>query len=154
MDTLQENIRGLPVELRERIYRELVKIQVQRKEPLHPLCHRRLNHWYLNAIRGLILEKVFKWSDIDQLFKKNSVDCLVDSNYFYYQVHLLNRIPEEQRESYQTFVRDKYLAEDEDETSGQILICQLVVRKFRFDNGIIRPVLCRKFTYSCRKKRL
>ena len=49
---LQENIRGLPVELRERIYRELVKIQVKRKEELHPLRHLCLNHWYLDAVRG------------------------------------------------------------------------------------------------------
>ena len=84
----------------------------------------------------------------------NKKDALFDNDYIYYQVELLNRIPEEQTESYQNFVRDKHLVEDEDETSGQILICQLVVRKFRFDNGIIRPVLCRKFTYSCRKKRV
>ena len=53
-DTLQENIRVLPVEFRKSIYRELVNIQVKHKEQLHPLHHRCLNHWSLNDIRGLI----------------------------------------------------------------------------------------------------
>jgi hypothetical protein len=149
MDPLQENIRALPAELRELIYRELVKIQVKRKEELHPLRHRCLNHWYLNAIRGLILKKVFKWSDIDRRLEIEK-SSIVGSDYIYYQVHLLNRIPEEESESYQNLVQNVYLVEEE--TSDQLVMCQIVTKKF--DNGIIRPCLCRNYGYSCRKKRL
>ncbi len=149
MDFLLENIRGLPVELRERIYREFVKIQVKRKEELHPLRHRCLNHWYLNAIRGLILNKVFKWSDIDQLITEEK-SCYVDRDYIYYQLHLLNRIPEDELESYQNLVQNVYLVEEE--TSDRLVMCQLVTRTFEFENGIIRKCLCRNYGYSCRKK--
>ncbi len=131
MDTLQENIRGLPVELRERIYRELVKIQVKRKEELHPLRHRCFNHWYLDAVRGLILKKVLKWSDIDKV-QVGEKCCLVDSDYFYNQVSLLNRIPEDELESYQNLVQNVNLVEEE--TSDGFVICQLVTKKFGFDN--------------------
>ncbi len=148
MDSLQENIRGLPVELRERIYRELVKIQVKRKELLHPLRHRCLNHWYLNAIRGLILKKVFKWSDIDE--QQVGEKCIVSRDYMYYQLHLLNRIPEDELESYHNLVQNVNLVEEE--TSDRLVVCQLVTKKFGFENGIIRLCLCRKYGYSCRKK--
>ncbi|KAL3841551.1 hypothetical protein ACJMK2_019676 [Sinanodonta woodiana] len=51
MDTLQENVRGLTVELRERIYRKLPNIKGKHKEQFHPLRHRFLSHWYLNDIQ-------------------------------------------------------------------------------------------------------
>ena len=94
---------------------------------------------------------MFKWSDIDKL-QVGEKCYLVDSDYFYNQVNLLNLIPKEELESYQNLVQNVNLVEEE--TSDGFVICQLVTKQFGFDNGIIRPLLCRKYTYSCRKERL
>ncbi|KAK3579199.1 hypothetical protein CHS0354_022739 [Potamilus streckersoni] len=149
MDPLLENIRGLPVELRERIYRELVKIQVKRKELLHPLRHRCLNHWYLNAIKGLILKKVFKWSDISR--HRVGKKCIVSRDYMYFQLHLLNRIPEDELESYHNL--EQFVNLVEEETSDRLVTFQLVTREFRFENGIKRLCLWRNYGYMLAKKK-
>ena len=160
MDPLLENIRGLPVELRERIYREFVKIQVKRKEKLHPLRLRRFNHWYLNAIREFILKKVFKWSDIDELYisKKESVisvDCCMDTYYRYYQSHVLIRVPEDELEIYKNCRWHAFIAEHEDEICDRLVICQLVPTKFELlENGRIRTHLDIEFMNSLRKRKL
>ena len=94
--------------------------------------------------------KVFQWSDIDQLLVSKK-DCVVDSDYFYYQVHLLHRIPEEELEGYQNLVHNVNL--DKEETSERCVMYKLVTKYFRYVDGI-RPLLCKKYTYSCRKKRV
>ena len=64
--TLEECIQTLPLELRERIYKHFVKIQVKRKEELHPPWHKAFNHWYLNSIKCLITLKAYQISDLER----------------------------------------------------------------------------------------
>ena len=142
MDSLQVLIRCLPVELRQRIYRELVKIQVKRKELLHPLRHRCFNHWYLRAIRGFIQMKAFQRSDLVELEKNHKI--LAFPSPTIYVVSLLDRVPEEELESYQNLSHNVNLVQDA--TSERIVSCALVTELFGFDTGV-RSALCRKYTY-------
>ncbi|KAL3865768.1 hypothetical protein ACJMK2_043123 [Sinanodonta woodiana] len=71
MNSLQQNICGLPVELSKYIYRELIKIEIKRKKILNPNNHHLLRSpWYLNAIRVLIHLKVSKLSEFQHLPNK------------------------------------------------------------------------------------